>query len=84
MKQIKDHTYIIIDKNVLEDVEERLENILQTMKSHCPSDFGFLVNSSLENPVNEKRSNSNYEKLPHPRLRKSKFTGRAGRSNEWR
>ena len=68
MKQIKDHTYIIIDKNVLEDVEERLENILQTMKSHCPSDFDFLVNSSLENPVNEKRSNSNYEKLPHPRL----------------
>ena len=44
----------------------------------------FLINSSLEKPVNEKRSNSNYEKLPHPRLWKSKFTGRIGRSNEWR
>ena len=54
------------------------------MKSHCPSDFGFLVNSSLGKLVNEKRSNSNYEKLPHPRLRKSKFTGRVGRSNELR
>ena len=67
-KQIKDHTYIVNDKTVLEDVEERLEDILQIMKIHCPSDFGFLVNSSLEKPVNEKRSNSNYEKLPHPRL----------------
>ena len=84
MKQIKDHTYIVNDKTVSEDVEERLENILQTLKSHCTSDFGFPVTSSLEKPVNEKRSNSNYEKLPHPRLRKSKFTGRAGRSNEWR
>ena len=84
LKQIKDHTYIVNDKTVLEDVEERLENILQIMKSHCPSNFGFLVNSSLEKPVNKKRSNSNYEKLPHPRLRKSKFTGRVGRSNEWR
>ena len=65
-------------------MEERLEDILQIMKIHCPSDLGFLVNSSLEKPVNEKRSNSNYEKLPHPRLRKSKFTGRVGRSNEWR
>ena len=84
LKQIKDHTYIVNDKTVLEDVEERFEDILQIMKIHCPSDFGFLVNSSLEKPVNEKRSNSNYEKLPHPRLRKSKFTGRVGRSNEWR
>ena len=84
MKQIKDHTYIVNDKTVSEDVEERLENILQILKSHCTSDFGFPVTSSLKKPVNEKRSNSNYEKLPHPRLRKSKFTGRAGRSNEWR
>ena len=68
LKQIKDHTYIVNDKTVLEDVEERLEDILQIMKIHCPSDFGFLVNSSLEKPVNEKRSNSNYEKLPHSRL----------------
>ena len=84
LKQIEDHTYIVNDKTVLDDVEERLENILQIMKSHCPSDFGFLVNASLEKPVNEKRSNSNYEKLPHPRLRKSKFTGRVVCSNEWR
>ena len=84
MKQIKDHTYIVNDKNVLEDVEKWLEKILQIMKSHCPSDLGFLVNSSIEKPVNEKRSNFNYEKLPHPRLRKSKFTGRVSRSNEWR
>ena len=68
LKQIKDHTYIVNDKNVLKEVEERLEMILQIMKSHCPSDFGFLVNSSLEKLVHEKRSNSNYEKLPHPRL----------------
>ena len=34
--------------------------------------------------VNEKRSNSNYEKLPHSRLQKPKFTGRVGSSNEWR
>ena len=27
----------------------------------CHSDFGFLVSSSLEKPVNEKRSNSNCE-----------------------
>ena len=54
------------------------------MKSHCTSDFGFLVNSSLEKPVNEKRSNSHYEKLSHPRLRKSKFTGRVDCSIEWR
>ena len=67
LKQIKDHTYIVKDKTVLEDVEERFEDILQIMKIHCPSDFGFLVNSSLEKPVNEKRSNSNYEKLPHLR-----------------
>ena len=60
-------------KNILEDVKERLEKILQIMKSHCPSDFGFLFNSSLEKPV-ERRSNSNYEKLPHPRHRKSKLT----------
>ena len=46
--------------------------------------MGFLVNSSLEKPVNEKRSNSNYEKPPHPRLPKSKFTGCASSSNEWR
>ena len=45
-------------------------DILQIMKSHCPSDFGFLVNSSLEKPVNKKRSNS--------------FTGRVGLSSEWR
>ena len=44
----------------------------------------FFVNSSLEKPVNEKRSNSCYEKLSHLKLRKSKFTGRVGRSNEWR
>ena len=84
LKQIKDHTYIVNDKNVLEDVEKWLEKILQIMKSHCPSDLGFLVNSSIEKPVNEKRSNFNYEKLPHPRLRKSEFTGRVSRSNEWR
>ena len=48
MKQIKDHTYIVKDKTVLEDVEERFEDILQIMKIHCPSDFGFLVNSSLD------------------------------------
>ena len=54
------------------------------MKNHCPSDFCFLVDSSFEKPVNEKRSNSNYEELPHRRLRKSKFTGRVGLSNEWR
>ena len=65
-------------------MEETLENILQIMKNHCPSDFGFLVDSSFEKPINEKRSNSNYEKLPHRRLRKSKFTGRVGLSNEWR
>ena len=65
-------------------MEERLENIWQIMKSHCPSDLGFLVNFSLQKPVNEKQSSSNYEKLPHPRLRKSKFTGRVGRSYEWR
>ena len=84
LKQIKDHTYIVNDKNVLKEVEERLEMILQIMKSHCPSDFGFLVNSSLEKLVHEKRSNSNYEKLPHPRLWKPKFIGRVDRSNEWR
>ena len=84
LKQIKDHIYIVDDKTVLEDVEEKLENILKIMKSHCPTDFGFFVNSSLEKPVNEKRSNSRYEKLSHPKLRKSKFTGRVGRSNEWR
>ena len=66
LKQIKDHTYIVNDKNVLEDVEKWLEKILQIMKSHCPSDLGFLVNSSIEKPVNEKRSNFNYEKLPYP------------------
>ena len=80
----KDHTYIVNDRNVLEDVEKRLEKIVQTMKSHYPSDFVFFVNSCLEKPVNEKQSNSNYEKLPHPRLRKSTFTGRVDRSNEWR
>ena len=74
LKQIKDHTYIVNDKTVLEDVEEKLENILQIMKNHCPPGFGFLINSSLEKPVNEKRSNSSYEKLTHPRLGKSKFT----------
>ena len=84
LKQIKDHTYIVNDKNVLKEVEERLEMILQIMKSHCPSDFGFLVKSSLEKLVHEKRSNSNYEKLPHPRLWKPKFIGRVDRSNESR
>ena len=54
LKQIKDHTYIVNDKTVLEDVEERLENILQIMKNHCSAGFGFLINSSLEKPVNEK------------------------------
>ena len=83
LKRIKDHTYSVNDKTILEDVEERVEKILQVIKSHCPSDFGFLINSSLEKPVNQKRSNSNYEKLPHPKLRKSKFTGRIGHSNEW-
>ena len=73
MKRIKDHTYIVNDKTVLENVEEILEDILQIMKSHCPSDLGFLDNSSFEKPVNEKRSNANYEKLPHLRLRKSKL-----------
>ena len=82
LKQVKDHTYIVNDKTVLKDVEERLENILQVMKNNCPSDFGFLVNSSLEKAAREKLSNSNYEQLPHPRLRKSKFTGLVGRSNE--
>ena len=47
MKQIKDHTYIVNDKTVLEDVEERLENILQIMKSHCPSDFRGLQDIAL-------------------------------------
>ena len=56
LKQIKGHTYIVNDKTVLEDVEERLENILQIMKCHFPPDIGFLVNSSLEKHVNEKRS----------------------------
>ena len=84
MKQIKDHTYIVNDKNTLEDVEKRFEKILQIMKRHCPSDFGFLVNSSLEQPVNENQSNFNYEKLSYPRLRKSKFTGHVGHSNECR
>ena len=45
LKQMKGRTYIVNDKTVLEDVEVRLENILQIMKSHCSSDFGFLVNS---------------------------------------
>ena len=84
MKQIKDHTYIVNDKNTLEDVEKRFEKILQIMKRHCPSDFGFLVNSSLEQPVNEKQSNFNYKKLSYPRLRKSKFTRHVGRSSECR
>ena len=61
MKQIKDHTYIVNDKNVLEDVEKWLEKILQIMKSHCPSDLGFLVNSSIEKPVNEKRHIPDFE-----------------------
>ena len=65
LKQIKGNIYIVEDKNVLEGVEERLEKTLQIMKSHCLSDFGFLVNSSLEKPVSAKRSNSNHEKLPH-------------------
>ena len=73
LKRIKDHTYIVNDKTVLENVEEILEDILQIMKSHCPSDLGFVDNPSLEKPVNEKRSKSNYEKLPHLRLRKSKL-----------
>ena len=77
----EDHTYIVNDKNVLKEVEERLEMSLQIMKSNCLSDFGFLVNSSLEKLVHEKRSNSNYEKLPHPRLRKAKFIGRFDGSN---
>ena len=84
LKQIKDHIYIVNDKTILENVEERLENIFKIMKSHCPTDFGFLIKSSLEKPVNEKRSNSHYEKLSHPRLRKSKFTGRVDCSIGWR
>ena len=50
LKQIKGHIYVANDKNVLEDVEERLEKILQFMISYCLSGFGFLVNSFLENP----------------------------------
>ena len=50
----------------------------------CPTDFGFLVGSSLEKPINEKRSYSNCENMPHHSLQKSKFTGRVGCSNEWR
>ena len=65
LKQTKGNTYIVEDKNVLDGVEERLEKTLQIMKSHCLSDFGFLVNSSLEKPVSAKQSNSNHEKLPH-------------------
>ena len=52
-------------------MEERLEKILPLPLKLF---FCFLANSSLEKPVNAKRSYSNHEKLPHHRLWKSKFT----------
>ena len=57
MKQkTKDHTYIVNHKTVSKHVEERLKNILQIMKSHCRSDLGLLVNSSLKKFVVGERS----------------------------
>ena len=43
----------------------------------------FLLILLLKNPLIKNHKNSNYEKLPHPRLRKLKFTGCVGRSSEW-
>ena len=37
-------------------MEEKLVNILHIMKSHCRSDLGFLVNSSLKKFAVEERS----------------------------
>ena len=47
MKQIKDHTYIINDKNVLEDVEKRLGKIYEKPLPHRL----FLLILLLKNPL---------------------------------
>ena len=83
MKEIKSLSYIIDNRDALENLKQRLTGARDEFAHYAPTDHGLVVESSKEKVKLEKSlKRKPMENLPMPKIRKSKFTGRVGVANE--
>ena len=79
LNEIKNLTYIVYETDALDVLEEQLVVALEGFRQFAQSDSGLLIRDFKRKPTQAEKK---FDKLPQPKNRKSKFTGRVGRLNE--
>ena len=75
LQQLRSLTYLVYDSDALDDLEERLNVMLNDLSEAVPNDGGINVEEvKYHKPTKEVYK----EKLPQPHLKKSKLTGKVG------
>ena len=83
MKEIKSLSYIIDNRDALENLKQRLTESRDEFAHYVPTDHGLVAENSKEKVKLEKSlKRKPMENLPMQKIRKSKFTGRVGVANE--